>query len=90
MKINVTEEDIRMGLRANCCYCPIAIALKKAFKVKRVAVSPVAFSIGRLRIFVCTLDDNSNIANFIEDFDNEKPVKPFSFEIRIRFRRKDK
>ena len=82
MKINVTEEDIRMGLRYECSKCPIAIALKRAYKEERVAVSTVAFLIYHLSIPLHTLDDDSNIVSFIEDFDNGRPVKPFSFEIK--------
>ena len=90
MKINVTAEDILAGLRHNCSKCPIAIALKRAFKVKNVIVNTVAFWVECLEFRIHELDDDSNIISFIHDFDHAKPVKPFSFEIRIRFRRKDK
>lgn len=82
MKINVTAKDIRMGIRGNCLKCPIAIALKRAFKAKEVTVTTITFLVDRLKFRIHELDDDSNIVSFIEDFDQGVPVKPFSFELR--------
>lgn len=85
MRVEVTEENIadaevfrkRRNLRST--KCPIALALRELFG-QHVSVGPEH----------CTISSRSISASlpkeaikFLEDFDDGKPVQPFSFELEL-------
>ncbi len=82
--INVTQEDIDNGLRTSSCKCPIARAAKREFGLPAL-ISP-SFSLFLLKDYENILFSlPSSARDFINDFDGERPVKPFSFQISQRF-----
>ena len=78
MKIIVTKEDIQNGRRENPYLCPIARAIKRQCKYtgRRVSVGCRVATVNYR-----TLDIPKSAQKFIDDFDNKKPVKPFSFNL---------
>lgn len=84
MKINVTKDDIAEGRRANPYKCPIANAVRRITGIRRVRVttsfvdlSPAWFN------DVDTVSLPRRAEQFIDHFDNSKPVKPFSFNLKL-------
>lgn len=77
--IEVTQEDIDNGFVDHCQLCPIALALARAGFPKPAVLGPF-FNFG---------DDRQKVelpeccGEFIDQFDDEEPVQPFSFEIHI-------
>jgi hypothetical protein len=78
VKIKVTQEDIAMGSKNDCFYCPIALALKR-HEFVRVHVGTDVFYADNHPYPL-----NKKAVKFIERFDSGKPVKPFSFEWKPR------
>lgn len=85
--INVTQEHIDQGLPTSPWYCPIALATKRAIKNTDPNLSSVAV-VGSKKIYLHYYNGKSiiaftasNLIEFIRDFDNGRPVKPFDFEI---------
>jgi hypothetical protein len=77
VRIEVGQEDIDQGCKASASYCPIARA------VGRVIRGPV--SVGAIWI---TLEDSTvyltdEARQWVWDFDNDRDVEPFSFEIDV-------
>ena len=90
MKITVTKEDIKRGIRQSPFSCPIALALER----KRVNVDAVKEGAVFLHEWEdpepgCESGDQVKISlplkakNFIGDFDNGYPVKPFTFNLNL-------
>lgn len=77
IKINVTKEHIRRGVRRSMCDCPIALALKEALLTKDVSVTSSQMIVNHL-MFMTDLAD----ARFIKGFDEGKTVRPYSFSLR--------
>ena len=75
MKINVTETDIKRGIKNSCFHCPIALALRRAYK-KDISASIDSAWFGRRSI-----DLPVKAIDFITSFDYDRPVKPFSFDL---------
>lgn len=77
MIINVTADHISHGKRANACDCPVALAARAAgFKDAQVYASHMYWLGGR------KMQDLPNKAMaFIRDFDEGRPVQPFSMEV---------
>ena len=83
MKIHVRQEDIDAGKPAVSTRCPIALAIRREFKPRRLAVgmSDVSWEV-----------DNSNYwaklskraRGFVRAFDSGRPVAPFAFVIEGR------
>lgn len=84
MIINVTQEHIDKGFRKICRACPVALAMKDAtgknFNVTPLYVRDMTgvdiheeFKGKRYKIPKC-------VTSFVENFDTEYPVEPFSFE----------
>jgi hypothetical protein len=87
--IEVTQEDINNGERKDGCKCPVALAFQRAG-------ARGAFSVGYFYVYPKgltasdseTVSDKIRIARslpeevtqFNHDFDDGKPVTPFSFE----------
>lgn len=75
-KIEVTDEDIRQGVKGQCGRCPIALAAARA-GIKDVTVGSYTMKIKHLFIHL-----PRNVSEFINRFDDGLPVQPFSFVIR--------
>lgn len=75
MKIEVTQDDILEGKIGKSCYCPIALAMKRAYGHDKIVVSRS----------VCEIDyvefaTPKEAGRFIVRFDNGFHVSPFSFD----------
>ncbi len=86
MKINVTAEDIREGLRGDCFRCPIALAIKRDTGFDCDVYSPEHIFLGDGPSIIRNKyrpveKDAFVVADFIDSFDNQKPVEPFTFEL---------
>lgn len=78
--IEVTQSDIDGGVKGCNFQCPIACAVRR----KCVAVSDVM--VDRDSIWLAGSDESSvshDQSSFIKDFDNERPVHPFTFELDV-------
>lgn len=89
--IRVTQADINRGVKKLCHYCPVAIALNRAFNivankidytngfhVRAIAIDPPDGLIQSLngRVLYCP----KSVIKFIKTFDNcKKDAKPFNF-----------
>ena len=84
MKIKVTQKDIDKGLKSTCYYCPVALAFKR--KIKSEIPCGVAVNAKNIHHFHGKSWDRYNLPKeakkFIQRFDNDQSVKPFSFEIK--------
>jgi len=84
MKIIVTQKDIDKGLKSTCYYCPVALAFKR--KIKSEIPCGVAVNAKNIHHFHGKSWDRYNLPKeakkFIQRFDNDQSVKPFSFEIK--------
>jgi hypothetical protein len=92
MKIKITQEDINNGVRACRKYCPIGLAITRELGIKEISVEPYgsgsdAFvrlasydgdTVDRLLI---SKESNKDVVRFINNFDEERPVKPFVMEV---------
>ena len=85
MKIDVLQFDLLAGLPRDSCRCPIALALKRAFPGKTVAVSREEILLDDK-----TFNVSKAVAEFIMDFDATKDpdeewdeLEPFSFELPV-------
>jgi hypothetical protein len=84
MKIEVTQKDIDKGHRSSCYECPIAHAFKRKVKNK----IRYGFAVNSECIEYLTKDMwySYNLPKkaklFIQRFDRDYPVKPFTFEAR--------
>lgn len=86
--ITVTQDDIDHGKKADCRCCPIARAVRRAWKpeCKFVAVTGI-----KLFVYFKPTSTNWNPHEvytlpleaelFVADFDNGKGVEPFEFEV---------
>lgn len=74
MQINVTQQHIDNGTPKDCAYCPIAHSLMGHFPNSCIEVDDSCIEINGTQYF-----SPDSVVKFIEDFDNRKPVKPFSF-----------
>ena len=82
MKISVTEQHIKNGLRGSCSSDPICLALRD-HGFMRPWVSPDrirtdGYDGGFMRQDWKVTD---GLRAFMYDFDNQKPVAPFTFEL---------
>lgn len=82
----VTERNIQLGVRQDCCFCAVALAVKKelidsiqVFSMKNVLILQNRFN----HEFIHSVVWPVKVASFIEDIDANKPVKPFKFNMKI-------
>lgn len=76
--VNVTKDDIEKGIKGNCCGCPIALAIMHVIDCHvEVGVNFIKIGLGPLRNL------SSEQITFIDNFDNNRPVQPFEFEIEL-------
>lgn len=78
MKITVTKKDIENGFPASCSSCPIALAIRRATR-KNILVG--SSEIGHPAIGFKDIKLPKKVRLFIERFDQDIPVKPFSFTL---------
>lgn len=77
MTIAVTQEDISIGQKKSCQFCPIALALKRVFPLSLfIRVDGDAITIGNIEI---PIPDSCH--DFIKAFDIGMEVHPFTFEL---------
>lgn len=93
MRVDVTEEDIRLGCRVKTMRCPVARALSRASGL------PAYISLSRIRLLSCDVPEDvaacpdleditvkkwdmpADIREIIEVFDQSCSMEPFSFEL---------
>ena len=89
MKINVTEEDIKNGQPQNIQCCPIALALKRTFKTDMVEVkkndenNEVILQVDDNEYDKDYVSNHSDIFYFVDSYDDNGQVEPFTFEINL-------
>ena len=73
MRIEVTADDIAKGMKSNCYQCPIALAIRRVtgdvFVGRWIVVNGKRF------------DKIKSVSEFIANFDDGRPVEPFSFHL---------
>jgi len=80
--INVTAEHIANGVRGSGWGCAVALAIKDAFPgCEDVNVSEAAACICYEDVEPAWVDLPASAADFIEAFDNEWDVEPFTFTV---------
>lgn len=78
MTIRVEQKHIDEWKKFDCLLCPIALAVTEQLKCRIVEVLRHNIYIDSQRIPMPT-----DAFNFAHDFDYEKPVHPFTFELPI-------
>jgi len=92
MLVEITEEDIKNGIKTSHDSCPVALALKRCLnnRTVRVGTKLARWDSSNIKdykdkIQLCgytyTLDLPDRIQRFINMFDNNVDVSPTSFEI---------
>lgn len=76
--IEVTEEDIRSGIRYDAWYCPIGIALSRILKTK-IGVAKFYWDVDRGGDVRENYRLTEEAVQFVKDFDAGFDVSPFSF-----------
>lgn len=80
--IHVTQDDIKLGIRADCHLCPIALAIERALGVHDVGVyHGTADWCKPKRKTRWGANLPIEAQTFISDFDAGAPVKPFTFNL---------
>lgn len=77
-KINVTKSDIKNGKAGSCKKCPVALAVRRAFKSRKqmVRVFGSDIRVGN-RAYIAP----DNVDEFVIAFDDRRTVAPFSFKL---------
>ena len=82
--IEVTKKHIENGIRGDECNCAIALALQDEYKTSDVSVEvedePMLF-IGDKILELATSEMAEDVNLFIQDFDYNNEVKPFTIQI---------
>ena len=87
IKINVTQEDIDKGIQGSCVNCPTGLALQRTFPSSNyihVDTVDIEYGINPESDEFKSVETPQEVIDFIDDFDNGKPVKPFFFELELR------
>lgn len=91
IRLEITADDIAKGSPFNACLCPVARAINRVLMsylfsavCSRVSLYSHYINAGRT-VFYCLPNPLPDIVyKFINDFDRDKSVQPFSFDIFIR------
>ena len=82
--IEVTKKHIENGIRGDECNCAIALALQDEYKTSDVLVQvedePMLF-IGDKILELATSEMAEDVNLFIQDFDYNNEVKPFTIKV---------
>jgi hypothetical protein len=79
--ITVTAEHIAKGVPESCRHCPVALAIKDALPgIELIAVDDTRVHLGGAACDV-KIDLPPAAQHFIEAFDCDDPVEPFSFTV---------
>ena len=82
--IEVTQKHIENGIRGDECNCAIALALQDEYKTSDVLVEvedePMLF-IGDKILELATSEMAEDVNLFIQDFDYNNEVKPFTIKV---------
>jgi hypothetical protein len=87
IEIDVTMEDILHGERAQCCKCPIALALSRYYSPESYTVSvydDVVYVVSRDNGTFLTITLEPKAQEFIRMFDGRQEVLPFTFDFDMR------
>ena len=82
--IEVTKKHIENGIRGDECNCAIALALQDEYKTSDVSVEvedePMLF-IGDKILELATSEMAEDVNLFIQDFDYNNEVEPFTIKV---------
>lgn len=81
--VKVTETHIKRGKRVHSTFCPVALALKPHLKGKSFGVMYESVRIGSHPVEEY-FPLSKKVQKFIQKFDNNLPVKPFTFCFRYK------
>ena len=81
MKITVTAEDIKLGEPGASGRCPIAIAIRRATNATEAQVWSSSVQFDSAGFCIASLGYRAQ--RFIKHFDDNDPVKPFSFLLAV-------
>lgn len=79
MRINVTQEHIDRGVRGDCAACPIALATTEVIHERVGVVGLHIIDNDGIPIKETTV----KMRQFMDNFDDGKPVQPFSFNLKL-------
>ena len=79
IEVEVTERNIKQGLLGMEEYCPVALAIKRVTRLRNVFVGG-----GVIETEKWSVKMPVKVRKFIGRFDDEKPVQPFKFTLKIR------
>jgi hypothetical protein len=80
VKIQVTEEDIKNGVREHCAKCPIALAAQRAGCQYPIVGTHLTFMLGAKNY---STDLPYYAHEFIGLFDTGQVVAPFEFDLEL-------
>lgn len=87
VKVKITSQDIKNGRHGSCGNCPIALAVKRTFKVKAASVTDSITFTKELKhggTIQYDIPVTEKISRFTEAFDGYEKVKPISFYLPVR------
>lgn len=81
--VSVTKDHIKRGKKISTCNCPIALAIKDAFKVNSgvYASHENILDYSKDRFNPIRYVTTKAMSNFMQTFDSGKKVNPFSFQL---------
>ncbi len=80
-RINVTQEHINNGEKFDCNKCPIALATKGTIFFLSIIIRQKKYNDPAYTFSEYDLPEKA--LDFISDFDYDKKVKPFSFNLKV-------
>lgn len=83
LEIHLRQDHIDKGQRSECTRCPGALALiEQVPDVESVDVDDIRVIFRTVMGATVKVETPEELHDFIIDFDDGKPVKPFSFKIK--------
>lgn len=80
--VTITRKDITNSVRCSEHYCAVALALRRVFISKHIAVNKDYIWIEGAGV-IC--ETPFEIKQFITSYDNNLPVTPFAFKMNVPF-----
>ena len=83
IRIDVTDEDIRLGRKSDCRHCPVANALKRKFSHTSIKVtdSRVTIRDSYSPLIFTVYDTSLRLGKFIRSFDKGQKVSAGTYYI---------